>query len=162
MSTYDKRQELEELRARVRQLESEMTSPAVPKQWVATEYYTAYYATTGFLLGGIAAMSSLLFNIVGALIFEKNPLELIRVYLTFPMGEQALNYDAVNNGLILAIGCCLYLGTGMLYGIFFEELSVVMPSSVLPDQATLAALFEKYDMELLGPPLNVRYKAKGM
>ena len=121
MSTDDKRQELVELRARVRQLESELATPqARLKPWEATGYYTAYYATTGFLLGGIAAMASLLFNIVGALFFEKNPLELIRVYLTFPMGEQALNYDAVNNGLILAIGCCLYLGTGMLYGMLFQ------------------------------------------
>ena len=85
-----------------------------------TGYYTAYYATTGFMLGGVAAMSSLLFNIVGALLFGKHPLELIRVYLTFPLGEQALDYDAVDNGLILAIGCCLYLATGMLYGILFQ------------------------------------------
>jgi hypothetical protein len=121
MSTSDKRQELEQLRARVRQLEAELEQPIdAAKPWAATEYYTAYYATTGFLLGGVAAMSSLLFNVIGALLFEKNPLELIRVYLTFPMGEQALNYDAVNNGLILAIGCCLYLGTGMLYGMLFQ------------------------------------------
>ena len=120
MTTSDKRQELDELRARVRELEAEITHPEHVKSWEPTEFYTAYYATTGFLLGGIAAMSSLVFNVVGALVFEKNPLELIRVYLTFPMGEQALNYDAVNNGLILAIGCCLYIGTGMLYGILFQ------------------------------------------
>ena len=72
------------------------------------------------MLGAVAAMSSLLFNIVGALVFGKHPLELIRVYLTFPMGAQALDYDAVDNGMILAIGCCLYLATGMLYGIVFQ------------------------------------------
>jgi quercetin dioxygenase-like cupin family protein len=44
--------------------------------------------------------------------------------------------------------------------IFFEELSALAPSSALPNPATLAPLFEKYDMELLGPPLNARYKAK--
>jgi hypothetical protein len=72
------------------------------------------------MLGGIAAINSLLFNIVGALLFGKQPLELIRVYLTFPMGEEALDFNAVNNGLILAIGCCLYIATGMLYGILFQ------------------------------------------
>ena len=65
-------------------------------------------------------MSSLLVNIVGALAFGKNPLELIRVYLTFPMGPQALDYDAVDDGIILAVGCCLYLATGMLYGMLFQ------------------------------------------
>jgi hypothetical protein len=122
MSTTDKQQELAELRARVRQLESELQpgGEGLPTQFTAGGYYTAYHATAGFLLGGVAAMSSLLLNVVGSLLFEKNPLELIRVYLTFPMGEQALNYDAVDNGVILAVGCCLYLATGMLYGVLFQ------------------------------------------
>jgi hypothetical protein len=118
----DAKQELEALRARVRQLEAELTGGEEPPapQWQAKGYYAAYYATTGFLLGGLAAMSSLVFNIVGSLLFEKQPLELIRVYLTFPMGERALDYNTVDNGLILAIGCCLYIGTGMLYGMLFQ------------------------------------------
>ena len=83
---------LTELRARVRELEGELAAqPADARQVCGRRgYYTAYYATTGFLLGGVAAMSSLLFNVIGSLLFEKNPLELIRVYLTFPLGEQAL------------------------------------------------------------------------
>ena len=64
--------------------------------------------------------ASLLVNVIGALVFGKEPLELIRVYLTFPMGAEALDFDAVDNGLILAIGCCLYVGTGMVYGILFQ------------------------------------------
>ncbi len=121
MSTSDQHQKLEELRARVRQLESEIASGSgAAEPWQAREYYLAYHATSGFLLGGVAAMTSLLFNVVGSLIFEKQPLELIRVYLTFPMGAKALDYNAVDNGLILAIGCCLYLGTGMLYGMLFQ------------------------------------------
>ncbi len=122
MSVDDKQHELEMLRARVRQLETELAPGGKPpaEQWQARGYYTAYHATTGFLLGGIAAMSSLLFNVVGSLLFEKQPLELIRVYLTFPMGAQALDFNEVNNGLILAIGCCLYIGTGMLYGMLFQ------------------------------------------
>jgi hypothetical protein len=121
MSTNDKQSELEALRAQVQALENELAAARPPvEQWQAKGYYTAYYATTGFLLGGVAAMSSLIFNIVGSLLFEKQPLELIRVYLTFPMGQQALDYNAVDNGLILAVGCCLYIGTGMLYGMLFQ------------------------------------------
>ena len=61
--------------------------------WRATGYYSAYYATAGFLLGSFGAMASLLFNVVGAPLAGKSPLELIRVYLTFPLGEKALQLD---------------------------------------------------------------------
>jgi hypothetical protein len=119
----DKQARLQELREQVARLEAELKhagqEPAA-EQWQATNYYTAYYATTGFILGGVAATSSLLVNIVGALLFGMQPLELIRVYLTFPMGAQALDFNAVDNGLTLAIGCCLYIATGMLYGMLFQ------------------------------------------
>lgn len=120
MTYRDNLEELDALRARVAELEAKVSGQREEPRWQATDYYTAYHATTGFMLGGVAAMSSLLFNIVGALLFGKHPLELIRVYLTFPMGAQALDLNAVDNGVTLAIGCCLYLATGMLYGILFE------------------------------------------
>jgi hypothetical protein len=116
-------QELEDLKGRVEKLEAELITAAAKPGWQATEYYAAYYATAGFLLGSFGAMASLLFNVVGALAVGKNPVELIRVYLTFPLGEKALlltegsKVYAVNDGVILAFGCCLYLATGMLLGI---------------------------------------------
>ena len=121
--TDDKQERLAELRRKFAELEAELEPQRrrrAARPVAGDGYYTAYYATTGFILGGIAAMSSLLLNIVGALMFGKQPLELIRVYLTFPMGEQALDFNVVDNGLILAIGCCLYIATGMLYGILFQ------------------------------------------
>jgi hypothetical protein len=69
-----------------------------------------------------AAMVALLVNIIGATIVGKHPLELIRVYLTFPLGEQALllgdpaRVANAADGMILAFGCCLYLATGMVLG----------------------------------------------
>jgi len=112
-----KTRELEELHERIRQIEAELVEEGLHTRWQPREYYAAYYATTGFLLGTIAAAASLLFNIVGALLFGKYPLELIRVYLTFPLGEQALEIDS---GIALAIGCCLYLATGMLLGVPYQ------------------------------------------
>ncbi len=124
MDLQTKRSELERLRAEARRLEEEIDRETALAGWQPRGYYVAYYATAGFLLGGIAAMTSLLLNVVGAPIAGKSPLELIRVYLTFPLGSQALELSgsgpgvyAVGDGLILAIGCCLYLGTGMLLGI---------------------------------------------
>lgn len=118
--------ELQELRARVQQLEVEVQNERVGTQWPPKTFYLEYYATTGFLLGIFGAAASLLTNVIGAPIAGKSPLELIRVYLTFPLGENALklaadgqNVFAIGDGVILAVGCCLYLGTGMLLGVPF-------------------------------------------
>lgn len=124
MAESEKLRELAALRERVRRLEGELQPPAPPFR--PSGFYAGYYATTGFLLGSIAAAVSLIFNIVGSAIFGRYPLEYIRTFLTFPLGEKALALEtgtqtfAVGDGLILAIGCCLYIGTGMLLGIPFQ------------------------------------------
>ena len=56
---------------------------------------------------------------IGAAAAGKDPLQLVRVYLTFGLGEQAFS-ESSGDGLALAIGCCLYLATGMLLGIPFQ------------------------------------------
>jgi len=124
MDVHTKKMELERLRAQIKQLEAEISAGEAENGWRASGYYTAYYATAGFLLGIFGAMTSLLFNVIGAPIAGKTPLELIRIYLTFPLGGKALELSsntasgyAVGDGVILAFGCCLYLATGMLLGI---------------------------------------------
>lgn len=119
MSQEAKQRELEELRARMSQLEAELDREQTQGQWPPTGYYTAYHVLAGFVLGMLGAVTSLLFNIVGSLLVRQHPLELIRVYLTFPLGAEALKID---NGVTLAIGCCLYLTTGMFLGIPFHLL----------------------------------------
>jgi hypothetical protein len=69
------------------------------------------------ILGFFGAVSSLLFNVVGSALVSQHPLQLIKVYLTFPLGEEAIRMES---GLALVIGCGLYLGTGMLFGILFH------------------------------------------
>lgn len=121
-----KQQELAELLERVQQLEHELAASESEGQWPPKGFYLEYYATTGFLLGMFGAMASLLVNVIGAPIAGKSPLELIRVYLTFPLGAKALELAsqqsdvyAIGDGVILAVGCCLYLATGMLLGVPF-------------------------------------------
>ena len=112
-----KQSELEQLRERISQLETELRSE--PGHWQATQFYTGYYATAGFVLGMFGAATSLLFNVVGSALVEQHPLRLIQIYLTFPLGERALELDG---GLTLTIGCCLYIATGMLLGVPFHVL----------------------------------------
>lgn len=116
--------ELHELRDRVAMIEQQLYAHE-QNHYPPPGFYTAYYATTGFMLGMFGAATSLVFNIIGSLMWtritgkEQSPLHLIQVYLTFPLGEAALKIDS---GLTLAIGCCLYLGTGMVYGMIFQVL----------------------------------------
>ncbi|MFO0901173.1 MAG: hypothetical protein U0836_27420 [Pirellulales bacterium] len=117
--TDELRSELATLQDRVARLEAELATAEGPAQWPPRGYYTAYYATAGFALGIFGAMASLLFNVVGSLLVGQNPLRLIQVYLTFPLGERALD-PSFDSPLALAVGCCLYLATGMLLGIPFH------------------------------------------
>lgn len=120
MTQNTKLEELEQLRARVQQLEAELgveASQAETPEWPPRGFYGIYAATSGAVLGMIGAMVSLLFNVIGSVIVDQNPLRLIQVYLTFPLGEPALEMEG---GLAVAIGCCLYLLTGMVVGIPFQ------------------------------------------
>ena len=118
-----KQSELAELRRQSTALESEILEAAASDPFRLTGFYTMYYATTGFFLGLVAAAMSLMVNVIGAPVVGKSPLEIIRVYLTFPLGERALAVTgttkvyAVDNGVVLACGVCLYLVTGMLLGV---------------------------------------------
>jgi len=123
------KQELEALRSKVENLESQLAHAEHDENWPPREFYTAYYATTGFMLGIFGAAASLLVNIIGGWIVHGDPLRLIKVYLTFPLGAQVLPDDLRPEGvatlppgvddLVLVFGCCLYIATGMLLGVLF-------------------------------------------
>lgn len=122
-----KQQQLAELKHQVAELEAEVSKETAADQWDHSKFYGTYYGTVGFVYGGIAAMVSLLANVIGAPIADKNSLEIIRVYLTFPLGEKALGLASaegsqyvISDGTILALGCCLYIGTGMCLGVLFH------------------------------------------
>jgi hypothetical protein len=117
MDREAKRRELERLRKDVERLESELAQQESDVQWPPRDYYTTYHVLAGCVLGAAGAMTSLLFNIIGSSVAGLHPLQLIRVYLTFPLGEAALHTDS---GLALAIGCCLYLATGTVLGVPFQ------------------------------------------
>lgn len=133
------RVELAALKERVARLEAELSAAEAPADWPPRTYYTAYYATAGFALGIFGALASLMFNVVGSLLVGQSPLRLIQVYLTFPLGERALD-PAFDSPLALAVGCCLYLATGMLLGIPFHlALTRWTPNSGLGKRLAVAS-----------------------
>jgi len=143
MSTLaEKKAELARLQAEAVRLKIEIDTEeaALSSEWEDQGYYLTYYATSGFFLGMIAALASLVFNIVGASAAGKDPLQLIRVYLTFGMGERALD-PAFDNGLALAMGCVLYIATGMLLGILFQVLlGWLVPRAGIAGRLVLASV----------------------
>ncbi|MEX2308573.1 MAG: hypothetical protein WD738_13310 [Pirellulales bacterium] len=103
----------------------ELPDVVLPPQppWPEAGYRPARYAKSGLMLGTLAGCTSLIVNVIGSLAWTVfggealHPLRIIQVYLTFPFGQQALRLDG---GAVLALGCLLYLVTGMFYGILFE------------------------------------------
>jgi len=76
----------------------------------------------GLALGGAGVLVSLLFNIVGAIVAGLDPFHLLRVYLTFPLGDSVLSESPIrpDNVLLLGASFSLYLVTGMLLGGLFH------------------------------------------
>ncbi len=113
------RAQAEQLDRQIRDLESEVDPVRPSSDWRDRGDYFTFYATTGFFLGMAGALASLLFNMVGSVAVGQHPLKLIQVYLTFGVGEKAIT-GSYNDSLALLIGCCLYIATGMVYGVPFQ------------------------------------------
>jgi hypothetical protein len=102
-----------------------------PQIWEEPGFDAVQNAKVGLLVGGMAGCTSLVLNVIGSVLWpaftseSQHPLRLIQVYLTFPLGESALQ---LNSGALLALGCALYLVTGMFYGVLF----VLVMSFLLP------------------------------
>jgi hypothetical protein len=105
--------ELEQLETRAAQVRARLVGGAEGGPWWPDQFYAAYHIVVGSMLGLIAAGASLLFNLVGSLMTGREPLQLIKIYLTFPLGEKALTSE---NGVALSTGVLLYLATGMAFG----------------------------------------------
>jgi hypothetical protein len=106
------------------QLPDEML-PLPFQPWPEAGFRVLPCLRTGALLGGVAGSVSLLVNVIGSVAWptisppqlHSHPLQLIQVFLTFPLGDSAFTLDS---GPLLALGCLLYLATGILYGVIFE------------------------------------------
>lgn len=121
MTREEKIRRIQELQAEtsalITTLDDEKSSKYPDETWPPKNFYLWYHIMTGSILGGFGAIGSLLFNVVGSVIFDKNPFELIRVFMTFPMGQNAMTSDS---STMLIVGIILYVFTGAMYGIVFE------------------------------------------
>jgi hypothetical protein len=124
--------------------ELEQVLPPVPIKPLQPDYDPIRYANAGLWQGALAGCTSLMLNVIGSVLWpavsghDQHPLRLIQVFLTFPMGEAALN---LNSGLLLAIGCLMYLATGMIYGMLFVlALSYFLPNTGIVGRLTACSV----------------------
>lgn len=118
MDAQTRKRLVEEHLDAIRNLETDADTEA-GQHWPPEGFYLLWHVVIGMMLGSVGALVSLFANVLGAPLFGQRPFELVRVYLTFPMGERALHSDA---GVVLFIGSVLYHVTGALYGIAFHLL----------------------------------------
>ena len=118
MDAESRRRNIDRHLEAIRDLEAQAAaSEDATSSWPPSDFYLLWHVVVGMTLGGLGAAVSLLANGLAAPLFGKRALELIRVYLTFPMGAKALQLDDAS---LLAIGCVLYLFTGAIYGILIH------------------------------------------
>ncbi len=110
MDARTRQQAIEEQLEAIRTFER---GPAAPSGEVGRPPSGSRHVALGLTLGSVAAIVSLAANALGAPVFDRRPMELIRVFLTFPLGERPLT---VEPGLVLMVGCALFLATGAMYG----------------------------------------------
>ncbi len=120
----------------IHDLEIQEAAQGSDRSWPPSGFYLLWHLVVGMMLGSIAALVSLGANALGAHFMGKHPLELIRVYLTFPMGARALSVD---EGSLLFVGCVIYLVTGALFGILFHLILTVYFSDASKSKRFLIA-----------------------
>lgn len=120
MKREEREQKIQEHLQAIRRLEAESAAgPEGQAVWPPDRFYLIWHLVFGSMLGALGAVVSLAANFIGAPLFGEQPMQLIRVYLTFPMGEAALS---AGWGPLLAVGSLLYIITGAAYGIIFHLL----------------------------------------
>jgi hypothetical protein len=115
-----------------------------PAAWQERDYRPLAYIRPGLLIGAIAGCVSLLVNVIGSVFWPavtgqiQHPLRLIQVYLTIPLGDNALQLES---GYTLAFGSILYVATGMLYGLLIViGISYVIPRADFEARAVFAVV----------------------
>ena len=118
MDVRTRQQLIDQHRNAIRDLESQAVTEARDGAgWPPDRFYLLWHIVVGMALGAAASLVSLVANVIGAPLFGRHPMELIRVFLTFPMGERALN---VEQGFVLMVGCVLFLATGAVFGVLIH------------------------------------------
>jgi len=98
--------------------------------WPPKGFYLTFYVVAGLLLGILGSLVSFLFNVAGSMLLRQDPLQFLRVYGTFFLGQQALTTEDLNFFMLVAI---VHFSVGAVAGAVFH----VLVNYFLPDRAGL-------------------------
>jgi hypothetical protein len=106
---------IEHHRRVIRELEDDLARAEAGQAaaWVPLRFYTAYYVTSGLLIGIGAAWATLLLNMLGSLSIHGDAFKLLRVYGTFFFGSDAME---TNRAAILMLTVGVHTLTGAVCG----------------------------------------------
>lgn len=90
--------------------------------WPPREFYTTYYVVVGMIIGIMGALASFLFNVMGSMFINQDPMMLIRVFGTLFRGREALVTDDQNFiMLVLMVHFTVGAVGGAVYHVFVNQ-----------------------------------------
>ncbi len=124
-------------RAAIVELEAQLREP-VTHSWPPVGFYLTYYIVAGTTIGILGSVTSFLFNVIGSLVVNQDPLLFLRVYGTVFLGAKALTTDDLNFFMLVAV---VHFSVGASAGAVFH----VLVNWFVPDwpglQVLLGALY---------------------
>jgi hypothetical protein len=113
--------EIADQRAVLARLEQRLRALDRPAEtsWPPEGFYLTFYVIAGILLGILGSITSFLFNVVGSLIVNQDPLRILRVYGTVFLGEAALATSDLNFFMLVGV---VHFSVGAAAGAVFHVL----------------------------------------
>ena len=122
--------DIERHRIAISELEAQLGEPETTASWPPAGFYLTFYVVAGTIIGILGSLTSFLFNVVGSLIVNQDPLQVLRVYGTVFLGAKALTTDDLNFFMLVAI---VHFSVGAVAGAVFH----VLINLFVPEQPLL-------------------------
>jgi hypothetical protein len=100
------------------ELEARLGELATPT-WPPVGFYLTFYIVAGTTIGILGSLASFIFNVVGSLLVNQDPLRILRVYGTVFLGPKALTTDDLNFFMLVAV---VHFSVGAIAGAVFHVL----------------------------------------
>jgi len=122
--------EIERHRASIAELEAQLVAEPRAAGWPPSGFYLTFYVVAGTIIGILGSLTSFLFNVVGSLLVNQDPLYILRVYGTVFLGAKALTTDDLNFFMLVAI---VHFSVGAIAGAVYH----VLVNLFVPDRPAM-------------------------
>ncbi len=119
-------------------IEGSAPAPAAAP-WPPPGFYLTFYVVVGTILGVLGSLASFLFNVFGSLMVNQDPYQILRVYGTVFLGQEALTTDNLNFFMLVAI---VHFSVGAMAGaVFHVAINRYFPNATGVQQIGLGAAY---------------------